>query len=249
MFSDFAVFDNWLDGNGESSTNTLEPDAGNPTDSNDANCRDITQEMGPFDGELYPETDWDPMQFDGIGNPTEEADFWQQQEGQNSCAVVAQRGIYESITGVELSEAELCQIAETNGWYDPEVGTYPEDMDKVLNTLGIPTTQHYDATLTDIADALERGDKVIVGLDGSEIWTPMRDPVTGSPVEQTNSGHAVWVTGIDQEPDGSVSIILNDSGTPDGQMKAVDAGDFLNAWEDHSNLLVVADAPDQVMWA
>jgi hypothetical protein len=32
-------------------------------------------------------------------------------------------------------------------------------------------------------------------------------------------------------------------------MKAVDAADFLNAWEDYGNLLVVADAPDEPVWA
>jgi hypothetical protein len=73
--------------------------------------------------------------------------------------------------------------------------------------------------------------------------------VLGSPIEQSNAGHAVWVTGIDQQPDGSVKIILNDSGTPDGQMKAVDAEDFLNAWEDFGNFVVVADAPEQTVSA
>ncbi|NJO65669.1 MAG: hypothetical protein HC836_48625 [Richelia sp. RM2_1_2] len=103
-----------------------------------------------------------------------------------------------------------------------------------------------NASLEDIADALEKGDKIIVGLDANEIWSPLRDAMTGSPVEQTNGGHAVWVTGIDTEPDGSVKIILNDSGTDSGQMKAVDAQDFLNAWDDYGNLLLVADTPELV---
>ena len=199
--------------------------------------------------EYAPDACWEPDRFEGWGNPIEDADCWQLQDGQNSCAVVAQIGVYESITGEDISEAEACQIAEENGWFDPEIGTYPENVGKLLEALGIPTEQRYEANLEDIATALERGDKVIVALDANEIWTPIRDPATGSPVEQSNGGHAVWVTGIDQQPDGSVQIILNDSGTPDGRMKAVDAADFLNAWQDYGNLLVVADAPDQPVWA
>ena len=33
---------------------------------------------------------WHPSQFDGWGNPIAEAEHWQQQQGGNSCAVVAQ---------------------------------------------------------------------------------------------------------------------------------------------------------------
>ncbi|PHJ58482.1 hypothetical protein VF14_18945 [Nostoc linckia z18] len=199
--------------------------------------------LSNFSCEFATDAYGDTSQFYDLGNPIADANCWQQQEGQNSCAVVAQIGIYESIAGVDISEAEACQLAEANGWFDPETGTYPKDVGKILNELGIPTKQSYDATLDDIATALEQGDKVIVGLDGNEIWTPMRDSATGSPIEQSNAGHAVWVTGIDREPDGSVKIILNDSGTADGQMKVVDAEDFLSAWADHGNFLMVADVP------
>ena len=102
--------------------------------------------------------------------------------------------------------------------------------------------------LEDIANALEKGDRVIVALDANEIWSPLRD-ADGIPIEQPNGGHAVWVTGIDPQADGSVKIILNDSGHPDGKMTAIDAVDFLNAWEDYSNFIVVADAPDHTISA
>lgn len=197
--------------------------------------------------DLPCDQNWHPSQFDGWGNPIAEAEHWQQQQGGNSCAVVAQASVLESITGVDITEAEACQISEANGWFDPETGTTPENIGKFLEHYGIPCEKSYHANLENIADALQKGDKVIVGLDAHEIWHPVRDPMTGFPVEQTNGGHAVWVTGIDTEPDGSVKIILNDSGTPDGQMKVVDALDFLNAWEDYGNLLLVADTPEEVV--
>lgn len=196
-----------------------------------------------------PETSWHATDFDGLGDPVHEAPYWNQQSGENSCAVVAQMSILESLTGEQLSEEAVCRIAEEHHWFDPQTGTAPEDIGKILNAFGVPTEQKTDASLVDIAVALERGDKVIVGLDALEIWQPIRDDA-GNPVEQTlpggrDAGHAVWVTGIDQQPDGSVKLILNDSGTPDGLMKAVDAYDFVNAWSDYGNFLVVAHPPAQ----
>jgi hypothetical protein len=195
---------------------------------------------------LTPDNQWNIDEFDGFGNPAQDSEFWQQQQGQNSCAVVAQIGVFESITGTCIPEDKACEIAQQNGWFNPETGTFPDDVGKLLNELGIPTEQKYEANLEDIADALEKGDRVIVGLDAQEIWNPMRDG-DDLPIEQANGGHAVWVTGIDTQPDGSVKIILNDSGHPNGKMASVDAVDFINAWEDYGNFLVVADAPNEVV--
>ena len=197
---------------------------------------------------FIPDNQWDVTDFNGFGEPIENADFWHQQSGQSSCAIVAQTSIFESITGVHISEEKACEIAQEHGWFDPNIGTRPDDVGKLLNELGVPTEQKYDAHLEDIANALEKGDRVIVALDANEIWSPLRD-ADGIPIEQPNGGHAVWVTGIDPQADGSVKIILNDSGHPDGKMTAIDAVDFLNAWEDYSNFIVVADAPDHTISA
>jgi hypothetical protein len=178
--------------------------------------------------------------------PVEDAQFWQKQNGANSCAVVAQISVFESITGEQISEDRAAEIAQANGWFDPEIGTRPGDVGKLLNELGIPTEQKYNATLEDIANALEKGDRVIVGLDANEIWNPIHD-ANGTPIEQANAGHAVWVTGMEAQPDGTVKLILNDSGHPNGKMVSVDARDFLNAWEDNGNFMVVANVPDRTV--
>ena len=108
--------------------------------------------------------------------------------------------------------------------------------------MGISTIQEYNATLSDIAIALSQGDKPIVGLDANEIWTPKRDQY-GNPVEQSDAGHAVWVTGIDQKANGSYNVILNDSGTPYGRSEVVSYVDFNNAWTDMGHFLTIADNP------
>lgn len=232
-------------------TDFVAPDAATPEDSWQV-APVVPADVPSIDNDAQwhmPATSWNTTDFDGLGDPVNESPYWNQQSGENSCAVVAQMSILESLTGEQLSEEAMCRMAEENRWFDPQTGTAPENVGKILDAFGVPTEQKSDASLVDIAVALERGDKVIVGLDALEIWQPIRDDA-GQPVEQTlpggrNAGHAVWVTGIDQQPDGSVKLILNDSGAPDGQMKAVDAHDFVNAWNDYGNFLVVAHPPAQ----
>jgi hypothetical protein len=81
-----------------------------------------------------------------------------------------------------------------------------------------------------------------VGLDANEIWDPIYD-YFGNPLEQEDGGHAVWVTGIDYGWDGSISIILNDSGTPNGMASVIAYADFMNAWQDYGNFVSIADNP------
>ena len=186
--------------------------------------------------------DLDTAYAETWGAPLDDASHWRHQAGANSCAVVAQASIYEAITGNQISEAQACQMAESQGWFDPEIGTRPDQMGAFLHGLGVETYSQYNGTLEDIARALDQGNKVMVGLDPHEIWTPLRHPLTDQPLEQPDGGHAVWVTGLTQGPDGSVQVLVNDSGIPDGRMCSIDAKDFLNAWDDFGNHLVVAEA-------
>jgi len=189
----------------------------------------------------YPyEFDWNPANFNGIGNPLNDSENWNLQTSPNSCAVMAQINIYESLTGYQLPEEIVCRIAEDIGWYDEQTGTPVIYTGNILQALGIPVEKSFDCSLGDIAGALSNGDKVMVCLDASEIWNPYRELTTGLPLEQNDSGHAVWVTGLDIESNGSVKVILNDSGLGEGKMMAVDGADFLNAWEDSGCFMAVA---------
>jgi hypothetical protein len=187
-------------------------------------------------------TTWDPAHFHGIGHPLEFSHIWQLQT-QPSCAVMAQADIYQAITGQHLTEQQACQIAQAHGWYDPQTGTPPEAVGNVLNYLGIPTEHHYHSNLNEIADALEHNQPVMVGLNANEIWHPYHDAVTGEPMQLKVDGHVVWVAGMDQGPDGTLKLILNDTGTPGGRIEAVDARDFLNAWADEGNFIAIAHPP------
>lgn len=182
---------------------------------------------------------YDPIDY---GDPITDASYWRKQAGSASCAVVAQISVYESLTGYRVTETAACNYAQSQGWFSPRTGTPLGYMGKLLNALGIDTYGGSNANLRYLADALDYGDKPIVGLDANEIWFAKRDRY-GRAVEQPNAGHAVWVTGIDVKPNGAVNVILNDSGTSNGRATVVSSIDFYNAWQDYGYYTVVADNP------
>jgi hypothetical protein len=186
-------------------------------------------------GELYS----DPIEY---GDPYTDANYWRQQEGAMSCAVVAQIAVYQSLTGEYISEYDASNYAYQQGWFDPNTGTQPEYVGHILEALNIDTYQTYDASLATLEYVLATGNKAIVGLDANEIWNPQYDSY-GYSLEQENLGHAVWVTGINYGSDGSVDVILNDSGIANGSGSVVNYYDFANAWQDYNNFLTIADNP------
>ncbi len=181
----------------------------------------------------------DPIEY---GNPLSDIGYWRQQQGNFSCAVVAQISIYQSLTGQYIPEDVACNYAQQQGWFDPATGTLIPNIGHILNAWGIGTYQQYNASLSSLEHALAMGDKPIVALDANEIWYPQSD-IYGNPLEQVDVGHAVWVTGIDYELDGSIGIVINDSGTSYGMPSVVEYHNFMNSWQDSTYFVTVADNP------
>lgn len=173
-----------------------------------------------------------------IGPCEEAGSFWQKQLTDSSCGLVAQMTVASAILHMELDEGSVTGMAIAAGIFDPEFGTSPADMGKLLELLGIPVETRFDASIADIAEALERGESVLVGLDALEIWGPQY--ADGVPLELMaeqdgqfgDMGHAVWVTGLERAVDGDWYVVLNDSGHPEGRAAHVRMADFLNAWDD-----------------
>ncbi len=199
----------------------------------DQNNMDYQGDYGSSESRFNPdsrENDYDTL----IGNPGEDMQYWEYQGYSGPCAIYAQMFAYEGLTGKECDIEELIEVATENGWYD-ENGTPMEDMDKILNHLGMDTELTYENDMEDIINTLENGGKVVVAVDGDEIWYGDNDDI----YTPNSPNHAIEVIGVDYSS-GEPMVILNDSGTPDGQGLMVPVDQFVDAWDDSGCLMVEA---------
>ncbi|EDX83066.1 hypothetical protein S7335_244 [Synechococcus sp. PCC 7335] len=191
----------------------------------------------------------DPNPIDGVfGTPDEDMENWHQQTRDDTCAIASQEFVLDEVLGRDVTEQELTEVATANGWYTPGGGTPLHATGNLLEAYGVPVTQEFGGSLQDIAEKLEQGQKVIVGVDADEIWTPgenaLEDDVLGDyiagygHIPGQDANHAVQVIGIDATDPNNPMVILNDPGTADGQGFRVPAGEFENAWADSQKFMV-----------
>lgn len=205
-----------------------------------AEMDDIELIYDPVDSVLdvsnHPHYDSDSDPDDICGDPGSAAEVYHTQETNSSCAVAAQEFVLEQLTGREYTESELRDMAEDAGWYSPDGGTPMYDVGNILESQGLAVNQSTGNTLDSIADCLENGGAVIVGVDGGELYTGDNDFF--APGDGAN--HALQVTGIDRSDPDHPMVILNDSGVHNGDGVMVPAEDFVAAWEDSECFMVTA---------
>ena len=179
-----------------------------------------------------------------LGSPAVDMQYWHHQAFENTCAVVAQESVLESLTGQHFSETSLRDEALAHGWYTASGGTPVNDVGALLAAHGIPVQQESDATLQDIENQLAAGHKVIVGVNGEDIWNDVHPdggalPVGAYPgIPGQTADHAVEVIGVDTSDLARPMVILNDSGTPDGRGLEVPADVFQEAWSASGDFMV-----------
>lgn len=182
-----------------------------------------------------------------IGTPSQDIKEWDgQQTAADDCDVRAQQFIIEQYTGQKLSEQALEQEAESHGWYDPGHGGTPlADMSKLLEAHGIAATTSSHATVQQLADQLEEGHKVIVAVNGEDLW--QHDPAfqgeVQAPTSQT-ADHAVVVSGIDTSDPNNPRVLISDPGTGEA-LASYSLQDFMRAWDTSGDTMVATDHPEQ----
>ncbi|GHO82253.1 hypothetical protein [Dictyobacter formicarum] len=176
-----------------------------------------------------------------IGDPGHDMAQWHQQEHKDTCAIVSQEFIIESLTGEHVSEDSLMHDALEHGWYIPHGGTPLDHVGDLLAYYGIPIERHEGATMTELSQVLNQGQKVIVGVNGEDIWycdspDSLLTHYPGMPGQ--NVDHAVEVIGIDYTDPLNPSVIINDPGIPDGQGIEVPEAVFEASWAISDHFMV-----------
>jgi hypothetical protein len=186
-----------------------------------------------------------------IGNPEEQASFWEPQSTDDSCAVVAQMSILNQYIDEPINQDEALYHAESYG-YIPGYGTSPDAMGCLLEAYGIPTHKVENASVEQLASELQQGHRVIVGVDSSELWHDgplgefgnwLRDVFGLDNPGFSPADHAVSVSGLDLSDIKNPQVIINDSGDPTGAAKLYPLDKFMDAWENSNFNYVATSAP------
>jgi hypothetical protein len=174
------------------------------------------------------------------GRPDEMSWYWQDQGATRDCALYAE-GSAARAFGREFDVERERKAAADAGEYDGS-GTSREAMGHVWERNGLaveryatdpeqPPEAQSDAAWTEMARRLDEGKAVVVAVDTGPIWENWEHAAD-------RRGHALWVTGIKELPEGSYGVVCNDSGRPDGKGMVYPAEDFERAWRGYEYQMV-----------
>lgn len=126
-----------------------------------------------------------------IGDPETDMENWHLQTEANSCAIACQEFVAEQLLDAEFSEKDMIKAAREKGWYNPEIGTTPNDVGKLLEAVGLEAERGSRFSVADLAGELETEGKVIVGVNNMVLHNPEYADLPG-----ISANHAVQVIGF-----------------------------------------------------
>ena len=195
--------------------------------------------VDPTVTELFEDPDTVDDPDDGIhGDPQAEIEFHQTQGADNTCLPTSVSMVATELLGEHVDQADVAQMAEDHGFMG-ESGMSMDGGVTLLNDLGLDAELRTGGTMDDLRTALDGDTDVIIGLDAADLYSG-----DGGPFDQGMlSGHAVVITGIDDE---AGVVYINDPAFPDGAGVEIPIEQFDDAWtdSDHSMITVADPTPD-----
>jgi hypothetical protein len=184
-----------------------------------------------------------------IGDPAAQMDDWIYQDADN-CAVAAETSIINQFLTVDLTLDEAGYISSSSGWWQPGMGTNPDEIGNLMDVYNIPNHTVMGGSIEQLAWELEQGNGLIVGVNSAELWdegilnTIKQFFLDAFGLDDINpADHAVVVTGIDVSNPDQPMVILNDSGTPNGAAAAYPLDQFVDAWQNSGFYYTATDIP------
>ncbi|MBI5090756.1 MAG: C39 family peptidase, partial [Actinobacteria bacterium] len=192
----------------------------------------------------FEETGDDPITIDDTttetdddqvhGDPMAEIPYHQAQVGPNDCLPTSVAMVLTEVTGAEVPQGDLVDLANEMQLLGPEGMTLDG---------GVQLLEHYGVeaevetgSMEDLRAMLDEGRPIIIGLDSDDLYGAGDSPFADDMV----AGHAVVITGIDDE---AGLVYINDPGFPDGAGVAIPIEQFEDAWTDADHTMIVADDP------
>lgn len=170
----------------------------------------------------------------------------------NLCSIKCERFILEQ-RNIQIDEFDMIQISQENKWIK-EKGTPMHNIGRHLEKAGLAVIRKYNSTLEDIVRYLEQGAGIIAAVDCGELILPLHDNCVAAAAvcsyeqhEDTYIGeipdHSVVIKSYNKE-ENSFEIYNPDSGTD--SMQHIPAEQFMDAWADSDNYIVVAASPGEL---
>lgn len=182
--------------------------------------------------EVFKETQ---EQTDAVVGNLEDTQNWHPQAEAMSCAVSVQELIAEQLLGQEISEEAIIDFAEKVGWYDPVEGTTMVNTGNVLEAMGLEVERSFNASVSDLVQALSDGEKIICAVDNMILQDTRFVDMPGRV-----ANHAVQLVAIDFSDPENPQAILNDTYVPNGKGIRHDLDVFMAAWKTSGNFAVFA---------
>ena len=150
----------------------------------------------------------------------------------NLCAVRCE-GYALRTLGISVSDNDLEQEAERQGWLKPE-GTPLHCIGLLSEKYGIFAARRYDCSTDDLVRAVAKGETVIAVIDNTELSQSPEEANKNDLVNGKTPNHAVVIQSVDMK---NKTITILDAGSALSQTYSLDS--FQYAWDDSSNYLVI----------
>jgi hypothetical protein len=168
------------------------------------------------------------------GNPAAAAPYWRYQQQDRDCGEMAVADVVGQVTGHEPTEDEITaaagnipSVSHPGPIYRPGSNTKNSDLPVLLAHYGVPANAVHP-NLDAVAQDLDQGRKVIVGINDRILWNKGGD--------RSQENHFVVVIGVDTAAN---VVHLNDSGIAAGRDEQVSIATFEAAWRTSDNFAVV----------
>ncbi len=156
----------------------------------------------------------------------------------NYCCLECEKYILRKLN-IEFNEEEFLQNAIQNGWLK-EKGTALHNVGRHLENKGLLVIRQYNASISNIANALKKNECVIVAVDGGELLGNRADETVEDLLIGQIPDHTVVVLSLDEK---SNTITLFDPNSSNAE-DTYKIEQFKDAWNDSKNYLVTIASND-----
>ena len=150
----------------------------------------------------------------------------------NYCSLECEKYILRKLN-IAFNEEQLLQSAVQNGWQKEE-GTALHNVGRHLESKGLVVTRQYNASISDIVNALKEDGCAIVAVDGGELLGNRKDETDEDILIGQILDHTVVVVSLNEK---NKSITLFDPNSSNDE-DTYPIEQFKDAWNDSKNYLV-----------